>query len=162
MHACVGVLAFLSRTGIFLSKIAERTLRLLQMIWHFQSLQWQNNQDKSMLPPTPTPLAFLIACFFVRVTGAVAARDKAVSLHTLPPSPSFCLGEVPSDSIQDPPWIGPSSSKSSNWSFPEAICAYIVQPFHWELSTQKRKDIWIFSYLRAADFVKWHNSLDSW
>ena len=44
---------------------------------------------------------FFIAPFSVRVVG-VAARHYAATLHSLPTHPSFRLGEVPSDSIQDP------------------------------------------------------------
>ena len=36
----------------------------------------------------------------MRVAGA-AAQDQATTLHGLPSHPSFRLGEVPSDSIQD-------------------------------------------------------------
>ena len=42
-----------------------------------------------------------IARFSVRVAGAVA-QDEAATPHGLPSPPSFCLGEVPCDSIQDP------------------------------------------------------------
>ena len=37
----------------------------------------------------------------MRVAGA-AARDEAATLHSLPSHTSFRLGEVLSDSIQDP------------------------------------------------------------
>ena len=37
----------------------------------------------------------------MRVAGA-AAQDEAITLHSLPSSPLFCLGEVPSNSTQDP------------------------------------------------------------
>ena len=45
--------------------------------------------------------SFFIARFSVRVAGAVA-QDWAATPHGLPSPPSFRLGEVPSDSIQDP------------------------------------------------------------
>ena len=45
--------------------------------------------------------SFFIARFSVRVAGAVA-QDSAATPHGLPSPPSFRLGEVPSDSIQDP------------------------------------------------------------
>ena len=46
-------------------------------------------------------LFFFIARFSVRVAGA-EARDQAATPHGLPSTPSFCLGEVLSGSIQDP------------------------------------------------------------
>ena len=46
-------------------------------------------------------LSLFIALFPVKVAGA-AAPDKATTLHSLPSPPSFCLGEVPSNSTQNP------------------------------------------------------------
>ena len=45
--------------------------------------------------------SFFIARISVRVAGA-AARDLAATLHGLRSHPSFRLGKVPSDFIQDP------------------------------------------------------------
>ena len=56
-------------------------------------------------------LRFFIAHFFVRVARA-AAQDQAAIHHGLPLHPSFCLGEVPSESNQDPQ----CTAKYSNWS----------------------------------------------
>ena len=44
---------------------------------------------------------FLHCPLFHEGCGAVA-QDSAATPHGLPSPPSFCLGEVPSDSIQDP------------------------------------------------------------
>ena len=44
---------------------------------------------------------FLIARFSVMLAGG-AARDQTGTLHGIPSHSSFRLGEVPSNSIQDP------------------------------------------------------------
>ena len=45
--------------------------------------------------------SFFTSRFCVRVAGK-AAQDQATLLHGLPSHSSFCLGKVPSYSIQDP------------------------------------------------------------
>ena len=57
-------------------------------------------------------LLYFIARFSVRVPGVVA-QDCAATPHGLPSPPSFRLGKVPSDSIQDPQYVDQFRSKSN-------------------------------------------------